>query len=75
MLLPLFHYFKLGKTISHEEAAKIIGDHFNNVEDKLLNVLNLRKQAEAMENKELLFAGIEQKQNPSSWFPSKQPLT
>lgn len=74
VLLPLFHYFKLGKTISHEDAAKIIGDHFNNVEDKLLNVLNLRKQAEAMENKELLFAGIEQKTDSIKLVPFKSAI-
>ena len=42
--LTLFHYFRLGKTISHEEAARIIGDHFGDVKDKLLNVLNLKNK-------------------------------
>jgi len=39
VLTPLTKYFSLGKTISHEQAANIIGDHFGGVEDKLLNIL------------------------------------
>lgn len=74
VLLPLFHYFRLGKTISHEDAAKIIGDHFGDVKDKLLNVLNLKKQADASDNKELLFAGIEQKTEAIKLVPFKSAI-
>ena len=38
VLMPLMHYFRLGKIISHEKAAVIIGEHFTNVKDKLLNI-------------------------------------
>jgi hypothetical protein len=31
VLLPLLHYFRLGKVISHEQAAQIIGNHFANI--------------------------------------------
>ncbi|BDS13731.1 DUF4175 family protein [Aureispira anguillae] len=41
---PLLQYFKLGDVISHEQAAKIIGQHFGAVKDKLLNVLQLKEQ-------------------------------
>jgi hypothetical protein len=41
---PLMQYFKLGAVISHEQAAEIIGRHFGNVKDKLLNVLQLKEQ-------------------------------
>lgn len=44
VLLPLVRYFRLGKVISHEQAANIIGQHFQNVQDKLINVLQLRQQ-------------------------------
>lgn len=74
VLLPLFHYFRLGKTISHEEAASIIGDHFGDVKDKLLNVLNLKKQADNADNKELLFAGIEQKTEAIKLVPFKAAI-
>src|SRR5580765_1988373 len=39
--LPLLHYFRLGKIISHEKAALIIGSHFHEVQDRLLNILQL----------------------------------
>ena len=58
---PLLHYFRLGKIISHEQAAAIIGEHFTDVKDKLLNVLQLKKQADATEDPALLIAGINQK--------------
>lgn len=58
---PLLAYFQLGKVISHEQAAQIIGDHFTNVKDKLLNVLQLKSQADAAQNKALIMASINQK--------------
>lgn len=60
--LPLFHIFKLGKTISHDDAARIIGDHFPEVRDKLLNILQLARQSDQTDN-DLLFHSIEQKTN------------
>lgn len=41
--IPLFKLNKIGKLISHDDAAFIIGKHFTNVQDKLLNVLQLRR--------------------------------
>lgn len=41
---PLLQYFRLGRVISHERAAQIIGQHFGAVKDKLLNVLQLKEQ-------------------------------
>ncbi|MDC0231443.1 DUF4175 domain-containing protein [Aureispira] len=57
---PLLHYFQLGAIISHEQAAKIIGSHFGNVKDKLLNVLQLKEQANILDTT-LLEASINQK--------------
>src|SRR5579863_3939894 len=34
-LLPVLHYYRLGKIISYEQAAQIIGTHFAEVKDKL----------------------------------------
>lgn len=58
---PLLAYFRLGQVISHEQAANIIGQHFTNVKDKLLNILQLRDQATGSEQKELIMASINQK--------------
>jgi len=62
ILIPLLHYYKLGKTISHEKASEIIGEHFSHVKDKLLNTLQLKRLAEEnQQQKELIEASINQK--------------
>jgi hypothetical protein len=62
VLTPLFKLYRLGKVISHEEAAKIIGTHFTGIRDKLLNTLQLRNLSytEGVSS-ELIQAGINQK--------------
>ncbi|MGB3947842.1 MAG: DUF4175 family protein [Bacteroidia bacterium] len=44
VVIPLTKLYKLGKIISYEEAASIIGKHFGNVQDKLINTLQLQQQ-------------------------------
>ena len=58
--IPLFKLNKLGKFINHESAAGIIGDHFENVKDKLLNTLQLIKEGKNSDN-ELINHSINQK--------------
>ncbi len=58
--LPLLHYYRLGKLISHEQAAQIIGKHFAEVKDKLLNILQLNTQTASIQF-DLLQASINQK--------------
>ncbi|MBL7924491.1 MAG: DUF4175 domain-containing protein, partial [Bacteroidia bacterium] len=59
---PLFKLYKLGKTIGHAEAARIIGDHFSHIKDKLLNTLQLHEQASnEREHLDLIDASIRQK--------------
>ena len=41
--IPLTHLFKLRKGINHETASKLIGNHFPEVNDKLLNILQLNQ--------------------------------
>src|SRR5690625_7232155 len=57
---PLIKTFKLGSVLSHDEAAKNVGDHFHEVKDKLLNILQLARQSEA-ESNDLLLNSIVQK--------------
>ncbi len=62
ILLPGAHLLRIGKIISHDQAAKIIGDHFSNVQDKLLNILQLRRISdEDSVSKSLVEASIDQK--------------
>ncbi|ULC59725.1 hypothetical protein MBM09_01815 [Flaviramulus sp. BrNp1-15] len=58
VFIPLARLFKLQKGINYEDASKIIGQHFPEVNDKLLNVLQLNKTTSMSE---LLLASIEQK--------------
>jgi hypothetical protein len=69
VLLPLSRYFRLGSVISHEKAADIIGAHFADVKDKLLNVLQLRQQASAGGDTSLVLASIDQKASEISPIP------
>jgi hypothetical protein len=71
---PMIHYFSLGKTISHEDASKIIGSHFVDVEDKLLNILHLKKQEDNSTNRQLLLASIEQKTEAIKLVPFKSAI-
>jgi hypothetical protein len=60
--IPLLSYYKLGKTISHEQAATIIGQHFSHVKDKLLNAIQLKQLSELNpDQRTLIEAGINQK--------------
>jgi hypothetical protein len=59
---PLMAWLRLGKTLTHDEAAEIIGKHFSHVSDKLLNTLQLKKQSVDDErHRALIEASIDQK--------------
>lgn len=65
IVIPLSKLYKLGQLISYEEAANIIGKHFSNVQDKLLNTLQLQQETSNISNPisniSLLEASINQK--------------
>jgi len=63
---PLFKLFKLQKGIDYNEASKIIGNHFNEVGDKLTNFLQLSQDSQ---KSELLLASIDQKANTLQPIP------
>ena len=60
---PLLKIWGIGKRLSYEEAAKIIGKHFSEIDDKLLNALQLQKmkEQEKVPSMELLLASIDEK--------------
>ena len=66
--VPLGKLFKLQKGIDNLDASKIIGKHFPEVSDKLLNVLQLHQEAS---QSELLLASIEQKSTELNPIPFK----
>ncbi|HQE11343.1 MAG TPA: hypothetical protein PLQ78_01205 [Flavipsychrobacter sp.] len=69
VVIPLIKMAKLGKTLSHEEAAKIIGTHFSEISDKLLNILQLKNHPYDAASKDLIEASIQQKASQLSLLP------
>ena len=62
IIKPLLSMMKLGKYLSFDEASVIIGNHFADIKDKLLNTLQLHKLSENLpENNQLIMASIDQK--------------
>jgi hypothetical protein len=63
IIVPFAKLYRIGSIISHEQAAEIIGKYFSNIEDKLLNVLQLKKQfsENSIYSPELIEASINQK--------------
>ena len=59
IIYPLSKLLKLGKRISYEKAARIIGKHFPEVDDKLLNAIQL--ESLSVSQSELIQASIDQK--------------
>ena len=69
--IPLLHLFNLRKGINYETASKLIGNHFPEVNDKLLNVLQLNKNPQ---QSDLLIASIEQKSTELQPIPFKSAI-
>jgi hypothetical protein len=69
VIIPLAKMGKLGKVISHEQAANIIGTHFPEVSDRLLNILQLRRHPDNNASRELAEASINQKIGQISVVP------
>ncbi len=74
IIIPLLKIQKLGNVISHEQAAGIIGTHFPEVSDKLLNILQLKQNSNGSESRELIDASIQQKAQQISVVPFVQAV-
>ena len=61
--IPLVKLAKLGKVISYEQAAKIVGNHFGDVKDKILNTIQLSESKERIQQGQLTLvsASIDQR--------------
>lgn len=73
ILVPFAKMHKIGSRISREQAALIIGEHFPEIGDKLLNLLQLQTMAETTDS-DLLVAGIEQKTQALSLLPFRSAV-
>jgi len=72
IIIPLLHLFKFGKSIGHKDAAKIIGKHFPEIDDKIINLLELSE----ISNKDnvLITASIIQKTKKLSSISFKSAI-
>jgi uncharacterized protein YlzI (FlbEa/FlbD family) len=71
IIVTLIKLFGLQKGISYKDASKIIGKYFNEVDDKLLNVIQLH---DTKDKSELLLASIEQKSIDLEPIPFKRAI-
>lgn len=69
IIIPLTKMARLGQVISHEQAATIIGTHFPEVSDRLLNILQLKRNPDNSASRELAEASINQKISQISVVP------
>lgn len=71
IVVPLMKLYALGKRLDYHQAAHIIGRHFPDVQDKLLNTLQLK--AEAGDNA-LLQAAVDQKTSELKPVPFQKAI-
>ncbi|MCK0130378.1 hypothetical protein MWU59_02585 [Flavobacteriaceae bacterium F08102] len=71
ILIPLTKLLGIRTGLTQQEASKIIGKHFPEVDDRLLNVLQLN---ESSHKSELLLASIEQKAAALNPIPFKRAI-
>jgi len=71
ILQPIAKLIRLQKGISLESAAILVGKHFKEVDDKLLNVLQLQQESN---QSDLLLASIEQKSESLEPIPFKKAI-
>ena len=69
VIVPLSKMARLGSVISHEQAAGIIGKHFPEISDRLLNILQLKRHPDNNASRELAEASINQKISQISVVP------
>lgn len=71
IIQPLFKLYGLKKGITQLDASKLIGKYFPEVNDKLLNMLQLKNM---QQNSELINASIEQKSSELNLIPFKKAI-
>ena len=71
IMLPLFQLIKIKRGISEVELSKIIGNYFPEVQDKLLNILQLKEKSKETD---LILASVEQKAKQLQPIPFKKAI-
>jgi len=68
LLQPIFLLFGIRKRLSKQEFALVIGKHFPEIKDKIVNILELNEGQYSNVSIELLIASIRQKMEQVSFF-------
>ena len=72
VVIPVLSLFKVGKRLSFKQASKIISNHFDLVDDNLINTIELGKDIKINHNEtDLLIASIEQRTKLLNPIPFK----
>lgn len=75
IFIPLSKLYRIGEVISYEQASQIIGNHFPDVKDKLLNTLQLKHSEEThAAQSALIQASINQKIGELQPVPFKSAI-
>ena len=76
VLWPALDLFRFRKGLSYEEASSIIGTHFPEISDRLLNVLQLQRQLEHSSELDLslLHASIDERTDTLRAVPFKKAV-
>lgn len=62
LFIPFLKLNQIGQRLSYEQAARLIGQHFPEVKDRLVNTLQLEEQLEGKQEEDVfLVASIDQK--------------
>ncbi len=69
VIRPLLGLFNVSRKFGITEASKLIGNHFPEVKDKLLNTLQLQESLTSNHQNSLLAASVEQKTNELKPIP------
>lgn len=74
--LPVGGLVKIGRRISFDDAAQILGKHFKKeINDKIINTIQLRKVLQDKKiNEDLLVASIEQKSGQLALYPFQKAI-
>jgi len=76
VIIPLLGMIRIGKRISPEQAAKLLGKYYpDQINDKITNVLQLKRFLDQNpENTALIMAGIDQKAAQTNTLPFQKAI-
>ena len=73
VLIPFFQLLRIGKGLNYIDAARIIGNHFPEINDKVINLLQLNNLSE--KDSGLIYASIRQKTKSIEPFSFRSVIT